>query len=201
MTFAGGPIFWILVALAAAAVFIFFERLIELRRAQIDWQDFLKGVINVLNSGNEAEALAICEDTPVPVAGVAAAAIRHRKGSLLALREAVDVQGRAEIGRLDRRIAALSVIGHVAPLLGLFGTILGFIRTVTLISGNEIVPRSELVSSAVSAMALAAEGLAIAIPVAVMCAVLRLRLDRLVSDLEGAATEIVGFVQQKGVRP
>ena len=58
-----GPIFWILVVLAAAAVFVFFERLFELRRAQIDWQDFLKGVINVLESGNEAEALAICEDT------------------------------------------------------------------------------------------------------------------------------------------
>ena len=43
-----GPVFWILVVLAAAAVFVFFERLLELRRAQIDWQDFLKGVINVL---------------------------------------------------------------------------------------------------------------------------------------------------------
>ena len=40
-----GPVFWILVVLAAAAVFVFFERLFELRRAQIDWQDFLKGVI------------------------------------------------------------------------------------------------------------------------------------------------------------
>lgn len=201
MNFVGGPIFWILVALAVAAVFIFFERMIELRRAQIDWQDFLKGVINVLNRGNEAEALAICEDTPVPVASVAAAAIRHRKDSLLSLREAVDVQGRAEIGRLDRRIASLSIIGQLAPLIGLLGTIIGFVKTVMLINGNEIVPRSELVSTAVSAMTLAAGGLAIAIPVAVMCAALRLRLDRLVSDLEGAATEIVGFVQQKGVRP
>ncbi len=197
----GGIIFWILVVLAVAAVVIFFERLLELRRAQIDWQDFLKGVMNVLNQGNESEALAICEDTPVPVAAIAATAIRHRKGSLLALREAVDAQGRAEIGRLDRRLASLSIIGQIAPLIGLFGTIVGFVKTVLLVNGHEIVPRAELVSDAVSAMTLAAGGLAIAIPVAVMCAALRLRLDRLVSDLEGAATEIVGFVQMKGIRP
>lgn len=201
MTYVGGPFFWILVVLAGTAVFVFFERLFELRRAQIDWQDFLKGVINVLNHGNEAEALAICEDTPVPVASIAATAIRHRKGSLLALREAVDVQGRAEIGRLDRRLASLSIIGQLAPLIGLLGTVIGFVKTMLLVNGNEIVPRSELVSSAVSAMTLAAAGLAIAIPVAVMCAALRLKLDRLVSDLEGAATEIVGFVQMKGTRP
>ena len=196
-----GPIFWILVVLAAAAVFVFFARLLELRRAQIDWQDFLKGVINVLESGNEAEALAICEDTPVPVASVAAAAIRHRKGTSLALREAVDAQGRAEIGRLDRRLAALSIIGHVAPLVGLLGTLFGFVKTVQHVCGYEIVPRAELISSAVSSIMLAALGLAVAIPVAVMYAALRLRLERLVSDLEAAATEIVGFVQMKGGRP
>ncbi len=197
MTIVGGPVFWILVVLAVAAVVVFFERLLDLRRAQIDWQDFLKGVMNVLASGNETEALAICEDTPVPVAAIAAAAIRHRKGSLAALREAVDVQGRFEIARLNRRLTVLSVIGQLAPLIGLFGTIAGFIRTVMLINGTEIVPRTELMTSAVQAMSLAAGGLAIAIPVALMYTMLRLRFDRLISDLEGAATEIVAYMGQE----
>ena len=200
MNYIGGPVFWILAALAVAAVVMFFERLMELRNAQIDSQDFIKGVINVLSSGNEDEALAICEDTPVPVANVVATAIRHRKGSILALREAVDVQGRAEIARLDRRLASLSVIGQIAPLIGLLGTITGFIKTVMLVNGHEIVPRAELVGGAVSSMVLAAEGLAIAIPVAVMYTGLRIRLARIVSDLEGAATEIVGYILSKEAR-
>ena len=200
MNYIGGPVFWILAALAVAAVVMFFERLMELRNAQIDSQDFIKGVTNVLSSGNEDEALAICEDTPVPVANVVATAIRHRKGSILALREAVDVQGRAEIARLDRRLASLSVIGQIAPLIGLLGTITGFIKTVMLVNGHEIVPRAELVGGAVSSMVLAAEGLAIAIPVAVMYTGLRIRLARIVSDLEGAATEIVGYILSKEAR-
>ncbi|MBR1920643.1 MAG: MotA/TolQ/ExbB proton channel family protein, partial [Kiritimatiellae bacterium] len=78
MTLSGGPVFWLLVVLAIAAVVIFFERFFELRRAQIDWQDFIKGVVNILAGGNADEALAICEDTAVPIANVVATAIRHR---------------------------------------------------------------------------------------------------------------------------
>lgn len=197
MNYLGGPVFWILVVVAVAALVVFFERFFELRRAQIDWQDFLKGVINVLSIGNEEEALAICEDTPVPVANVVATAIRHRGGSALALREAVDAQGRAEISRLDRRLVALSVIGYIAPLLGLLGTIIGFIRTVMLVTGTEIVQRSELVNGAVAAMVQAAAGLAVAIPAAIMYAGLRIRMDRIVTELEAAATEIVGYMLSK----
>jgi biopolymer transport protein ExbB len=200
MNYLGGPVFWILVVVAVAALVVFFERFFELRRAQIDWQDFLKGVINVLSIGNEDEALAICEDTPVPVANVVATAIRHRRGSALALREAVDAQGRAEISRLDRRLVALSVIGYIAPLLGLLGAIIGFIRTVMLVNGMEIVQRSELVNGAVAAMVQAAAGLAVAVPAAIMYAGLRIRMDRIVTELEAAATEIVGYMLSKEAR-
>ena len=79
MTISGGPVFWLLVALAVAAVVIFFERFFELRRVQIDWQDFVKGVINVLGGGNAEEALAICEDTAVPVASDVPAAVEAAK--------------------------------------------------------------------------------------------------------------------------
>ena len=68
MTISGGPVFWLLMAMAVAAVVVFFERFFELRRAQIDHQDFVKGIVNILSRGNEDEAVAMCEDTAVPVA-------------------------------------------------------------------------------------------------------------------------------------
>ena len=197
MTITGGPIFWILMALAVAALVVFFERLLELRRAQIDWQDFIKGVANVLDSGNEDEALAICDDTSVPVANVVATAIRHRNGSARALREAVDAQGRAEVGRLDRRLAALAIIGHIAPLLGLLGTVIGFIKAVLATNGEALVSRVDLVSASMEALVSAAVGLAIAIPVAVMYGSLRIRMDRIITELEAAATMIVGYCAAK----
>ena len=107
-----GAVSWVLLAMAAVAVVTYFERLFDLRRAQIDYQDFMKGVINILDGGNVNEALAVCEDTSAPVANVIATAIRHRDASAMVLRDAVNSQGRAEAGRLDRRMAALAIIAQ-----------------------------------------------------------------------------------------
>ena len=59
-TMLGGPVFWILALLGAASIFVFLSRLMNLRRAQIDYQDFMRGVATVLEQHNPDEALAIC---------------------------------------------------------------------------------------------------------------------------------------------
>ena len=194
MTFAGSPVFWILIALAFVAIVLYVERLLDLRRAQIDYEDFLKGVINVLDGGNVEEALTICEDVAAPVAEVVATAIRHRGESAQAVRNAVDSRGRTEIGRLDRRLAALAIIAQVTPVLGLLGTVIGFIHTVMTANAQEIVSRADLLNGAMEALVLAATGLAVAIPATVMYGNLRVRLDRTVVELEAAANVIVGYL-------
>ena len=199
MTIAGGPVFWILAVLGAVAVITYFERFLDLRRAQIDYRDFLDGVINILDSGNDAEALAVCDDAGVPVASVVATAIRHRNSSPEVLRESIDSQGRAEIGRLDRRLAMLAIIGQVAPLLGLLGTIVGFIKTQMTAGSGELVSRAELTTASMEAMVSAARGLAVAIAASAMYGSLRVRLDRIVVELEAAASQIFGYLSaQKG---
>ena len=197
MTVTGGFVFWMLMALAVVAVVVYFERLFDLRRAQIDYQDFLKGIVNILASGNDDEALAICDETPTPVSNVVATAIRHAGGSARVLRESVDSQGRAEIGRLDRRLATLAIIAQIAPLLGLLGTVIGFIKTVLVANAQEIVSRADLFNGAMEALVCAAAGLAVAIPASVMYGSLRVRLDRTVVELEAAASQIIGFISER----
>lgn len=193
----GGFVFWILLVLAVVAVFVYFERLVDFRRAQIDYQDFLKGIVNILAAGNDDEALAICDDTPSPVANVVATAIRHANGSARVLREAVDSQGRAEVGRLDRRLATLAIIAQIAPLLGLLGTVIGFIKTVLVSNAQEIVSRADLFNGAMEALVAAAVGLAVAIPVTIMYGSLRVRLERMIVELEAAASQIIGYISER----
>jgi biopolymer transport protein ExbB len=185
---------WVLLAMAAAALITYFERLFDLRRAQIDYQDFLKGVINILDAGNVNEALAVCEDTGAPVANVIATAIRNRDASDIVLHDAVNSQGKAEAGRLDRRMAALAIIAQISPLIGLLGTVIGFIRTVRLVNAQELVSRAELLDASMESLVAAALGLAVAIPVSVMYGSLRVRLERTVVELEVAASQIVGYL-------
>ena len=190
----GGPMFWVLVALAALAVITYFDRMIDLRRARIDYEDFLKGVFNVLDSGNDEEALSICEDVSVPVSRVVETAIRHRNGSARILRESVDSQGRAEVGRLDRRLATLAIIAQIAPAVGLLGTVIGFIRTVLAANSQELVSRADLLTGSMEALVSAAVGLFVGILATVMYGSLRVRLDRTVVELEAAASQVVGYL-------
>ena len=194
MIFTGGPIFWILSAMTLVAVVTYIGRVIDLRRARIDYEDFLKGVCNVLDSGNDEEALSICEDVSAPVARVVATAIRHRNGSVRILRESVDSQGRAEVGRLDRRLATIAIIAQVAPTVGLIGTIFGFIRTVLAANSQELVSRADLLGGSMEALVSAAFGLLVGMLATVMYGSLRVRLERTVVELEAAASQVIGYL-------
>ena len=194
MTVAGGPMFWILALMALVAIITYIDRVIDLRRARIDCQDFLKGVFNVLDSGNDDEALSICEDVSAPVAQVVATAIRHRNGSARILRESVDSQGRAEVGRLDRRLATLAIIAQVSPAVGLIGTVIGFIKAVLAANSQELVSRADLLGGSMEALVSAAIGLFVGVMATVMYGSLRVRLERTVVELEAAASQMIGYL-------
>ena len=194
MIFTGGPIFWILAVMVLVVVFTYIDRVVDLRRARIDYEDFLKGVCNVLDSGNDEEALSICEDVSAPVSRVVATAIRHRNGSARILRESVDSQGRAEVGRLDRRLATLAIIAQIAPTVGLIGTVFGFIKTVLAANSQELVSRADLLNGSMEALVSAAFGLLVGVLATVMYGSLRVRLDRTVVELEAAASQVIGYL-------
>ena len=193
-TMLGGGVFWLLTALGVTSVLLFFNRLIALRGAQVDYADFVRGVGNVLAQDNPDEALALCDETPSPVARIVAVAVRHRTGSARVLREAVDSTGRAEVGRFERRLALLAIIAQSAPLLGLLGTIVGMARVVLAVGGQALVTRADLIGGVMQTLGAAAAGIIVAVSVQVMYGVLRVRLDRLTADLEAAASEILGIL-------
>ena len=64
----GGIIVWVIIGCEVFAFGVFIERALHLHRARIKSEDFLKGIVNILKRNNISEALAICEETPGPVA-------------------------------------------------------------------------------------------------------------------------------------
>jgi len=183
----------ILLVLGVVAVVVFLERMLSLRRAQIDYADFLKGVCNVLD--NPDEAIMLCEETPGPVAAVALTAIQHRKATREALREAVDNTGRAEVSKMERRVASLAVTCQVAPLLGLLGTLIGIIQIVGVLHAQApLVQNTDLTGGLMQALGSAVAGLLVAIPCYVMHAMLMVRIERIVLEMEACASEIVAYL-------
>ena len=128
----GGLMMWLLVLTSVVAVSVFVERLLHYHRAQINSMEFLNGVRTVLKRDNVVEALSICDATPGPVARLVKTAIVNRDHGRERVREALEEAGLAEVPRLEEKLNLLATIAQIAPLLGLLGTVLGFIQTFAL---------------------------------------------------------------------
>src|SRR5271168_5515469 len=122
----GGPMLWVILLASAVAVIVFIERALFCHRAQINSTEFLNGVRTVLKRDNVVEALSICDATPGPVARLVKTAILNRDKGRDRVREAVEEAGLVEVPRLEEKLNLLATIAQIAPLLGLFGTIIGF---------------------------------------------------------------------------
>ena len=187
----GGPVMWIIAVIGLVAAGIFLARFFDLRRAHVVYVDFMAGVENLVAKKNDREALAICDDTPAPVARVVAAAIRRRQATEHARKEAVDTALRVEVQRFSRRLSVLQTFANISPLLGLFGTVVGFARALVVVGGSTLVTRTDLMSLMGPSLACAAAGLLVAVLVHVMYALLRARLEHLTADLNAAASDIL----------
>src|SRR5208283_3440004 len=124
----GGPVIWLILIAAATAAVVFVERALFCHRSQINSAEFLNGVRNVLKRDNVVEAISICDATPGPVARIVKTAILNRDRGRDRVREAVEEAGLIEVPRLEEHLNLLATIAQIAPLLGLLGTIIGFME-------------------------------------------------------------------------
>lgn len=93
-----------------------------------------------------------------------------------------------ENGMLDRRVGFLSMLGNVATLTGLLGTITGMIKSFAAVSYANPAEKAALLAAGISeAMNATAYGLIAAIPALVAFSILQNRANRLAEDLNQSA--------------
>ena len=191
----GGPMLWLILLAGAVAMVVFIERFLHCHRAQINSTEFLNGVRTVLKRNNVVEAISICDATPGPVARLVKTAILNRDHGRERVREALEEAGLAEVPRLEEKLNLLATIAQLAPLLGLLGTVLGFIRVFSQLQAAGLYAHVGLLSQGVwQALVSAAAGLAVAIPAHAGYNYLVSRVNAIVLDMERAATEIIHIV-------
>jgi len=191
----GGPMLWVIFFAGAAGIVIFIERALHCHRAQINSTEFLNGVRTVVKRDNLVEAISICDATPGPVARLVKTAILNREHGRDRVRESLEEAGLSEVPRLEQRLDLLATIAQLAPLLGLLGTVLGFIKTFMALQSQALYANSNMMSEGVGqALICTAAGLAVAIPIHAGYNYLVSRVNAIVTDMERAANEIVNIV-------
>jgi len=188
----GGIIMIPIVACSVIALTITIERFITLRRAQIDTREFMDAMRTVLRRNRIQEAIAICDENDAPVARIMKAGVlKHNRGKE-DIREAIEDAGHLEIPRLERYLSALATCAHVAPLLGLLGTVAGMIKAFAQIQNlkGQVNP-SDLAEGIGNALVTTAAGLTIAIPTLVLYNYFVSRVDNMILEMEISSSELV----------
>jgi biopolymer transport protein ExbB len=195
----GGPMIWLILITGAVGLAVFFERVLHCHRAQINSAEFLNGVRNVLKRDNVVEAISICDATPGPVARLVKTAILNRDKDRERLRETVEEAGLVEVPLLEERLNLLATIAQISPLLGLLGTIAGLMEIFGQLQAGGLYAHFELLARGIwKALICAGAGIAVAIPAHAGYNYLISRINRIILDMERAASEIVNIVTENG---
>ncbi len=195
----GGPVIWLILIAAAIALVVFVERALYCHSSQINSAEFLNGIRTVLKRENVVEAISICDATPGPVARLVKAAIINREKGRDRVREAVEEAGLTEVPRLEEKLNLLATIAQIAPLLGLFGTVIGFIHIFAQLGSDGMYAHiQDLATGVWEALICAAAGIGVAIPAHAGYNYLISRINKIVLDMERAAAEIVHIVTEPG---
>jgi biopolymer transport protein ExbB len=181
------PMTWLLFFSAAIAMVVFVERYMRYRSLQMDVKKFIGGLGNVMSRGNIVEAISICDSTDSPAARLVREAIVNRDRGRDDMKEALEQAGAGEVARLERNLWVLATLGQIAPLLGLLGTVMGFMT-------DEVV--TNLHAHFSRALIPTALGLAVGIPCYAAYNYLVAEVGGLVMDMEKASLDAIRLVEE-----
>ena len=189
----GGVIMVPLVACALLAAYIIVERVLFFRkifRVDAGFMDALRGHIE---GRDFAAAKTCCDKNGSPLARVARKVLESRAMSESSIKELASGELASVLPLMEKNISLLGALAQVSTLLGLLGTVIGNISAFKVLgnAGALAANPSALVGAIPQALVTTAVGLIIAIPATICHYYLVMKANRLISDMEGAASALI----------
>jgi biopolymer transport protein ExbB len=189
---AGWPI-WPLLLASVIAVALIIERSITLRQVKVVPPTLLEQVVAVFYRQGASQEVLVRLAKDSPLGSVLAAALRNQRSPRHVMKEAVEEAGRGAAHELERFLTTLGTIATAAPLLGLFGTVIGMIEIFGSQSPTGTNPQ-QLAHGISVALYNTAFGIGIAIPSLIFYRHFRSKVDGFVVLMEEEAAKLVDIV-------
>ena len=196
-------ILFVIIGCSIAGFTIFIERLMQLHRSEINTNQFIIAMRQSIKDGNLVEAIQICEQTGGTIAAIIKAGIlKHHRGKEQ-IESAMEIAGLIEIARLEKNAKILSIIAHVAPLIGLLGTVIGFIQAFAemRLSGLVDISATRIGEAMEYALVTTAAGLVVAIPAVLAYNYIVSRVEGFVLEIQTSSAEIVDLLLEREEGP
>jgi biopolymer transport protein ExbB len=203
------PTIYILVACSMLIVWLVTDGYARTAEKQVMPIPALEALRTLFRAGDYHGTFEYCRANPGLLTNVVGAGLRHASEGKTATEDAVITAVMGENARFQNKIAYLSVIGVIAPMIGLVGTVLGMIEAFAAMGQAGAADPSKLSGAIGKVLYATAGGLVVAIPAFVFYYLLRNRTAQAVHHLQETVAELfrrfpyedLAAVEFAGVQP
>lgn len=195
----GGPAMIPLGILSVIGVMLVLIYIFTLRRGAVVTRQYMTTADALLRKRDYLGLLAISNRHHEAVARIMQRTLdfvtQHPEATFAEAREIAETEGTRQAAALNQRIAYLADIGTIAPMIGLFGTVLGMIKSFSVVASDIVASRPIMLAEGVSeALVTTAAGLVIGIPAMAAYSFFRGQVQSLIAELEAASTRLVALL-------
>ncbi|MBL7114585.1 MAG: MotA/TolQ/ExbB proton channel family protein [Kiritimatiellae bacterium] len=186
-----GILLWLSIFVAAGfAVYFVVDCFITVRVTRVMPDSLIDNVTESMLEGDVLKALENCENEPSPLANILSAGFSHVEEGYEVIQEAISTAADLETERIMQKLTWMSVVGNIAPMLGLLGTVQGMIRAFANLAGGA--PDLGILALNISqALYTTAGGLTIAVPCVAFYYTFRNSANTLILRMEAMTLELI----------
>ncbi len=160
-----GILLWVAIfAASVACIALIVDAFLTIRANKIMPETLVTKVKAAMEQGDVMKALQHCEEEPCPVSNILSAGFSNVQEGFDTIQDAVSVAAALEEERMMQRVNYLNVVGNLAPMLGLLGTVQGMIQAFAGLAEAGAAGGGALAMSISQALWTTAMGLVVAIP-------------------------------------
>ena len=192
----GGPLMIPLVIILIVAIFVFFERLIAIKKASKMDDNFMSIIRDHIINGNIQAARSLSKNTDNAVARMIDKGIQRVGKPIEAIERSMENVGKLELYKMERNLSILSVVGYIAPLFGFLGTIAGMFQLFYSIANTGEYSISNIAGGIYVKMISSASGLIIGIIGYLAYRYLNSQIDKATNRMEVASADFIDILQE-----
>ncbi len=192
----GGLIMYPLYLLLAAAIFVFVERLIAIRKASRIDENFMRIIRDNIVTGNISAARSLTKNTNNPVARMIDKGVQRIGKPIDAIEKSMENVGKLEMYQMERNLSILSLIAGIAPMFGFLGTIIGMVQLFYGIASTGEYTLNTIAGGIYTKMITSATGLIIGLIAYVGHNFLSTQIDKTANKMEMASAEFIDILQE-----
>jgi len=128
------------------------DRFMYLNKAKIDIEQLMSMVKSQIVAGNIRGAISTCDAQPIGATKIISAGLRKAEqgGAEHEIQQAMDEEALRELPKIEKRTGYLAMLGNLATLLGLLGTITGLIKSFASVAGVDPTQKAALLAKGIS---------------------------------------------------